>query len=779
MNNVPRVITAGEQIVGQIISPIRTQATPTLKTIVGTPVTDQNRIVQFICKSSDGKLIPVTSFTSNKVMKVAVTQGLGTNADESLKLVQTVAKVKSEGESPEILPKFQQAFGKPTYENSIDASKVNAIATEAVNSDSSEKPAIVLKAQPKNTTSLNVQSVQGGVIYTRQMPVGQTINLIPPGRSQVFRIATSNSEQLSLVKDGVIHSKMSALLAAALQGKQRVSDGDADSATEEGSPKITLNRPTLVQGTRIVKPVLQIPSNVIRTVPQTNLSSTTLEQLREFDMVYKQVKERSSTTVPMESSPQSDSSESPQHISVTYVNQGQKVNCAPVVVVSTYCSVPQATSPSVSVTSQGNSSPGVAPSLTTNSQRSPVKSPKSKIVKNTTTHASKSSPIPKPQQKPQEDEHTTQRIFDILAEYAEQLRNSPDLNNKPAPRRRSNPPTNPSQTTKRKKGSSKKSGHCSNSAASDGDMEDTRTVGSEDSSCGLIQISVQDEEQTATSTNTADTNESSVSPKQLILSESSPTQSRNLIIADSNVGEALKMSNTAVLVPGNYIMPVSMVKGGQQIAVVSGGSKILATVPARSGPNMLLFQSFLNQTRKHAVPTVKYSTVQTITGVNQSLTGITTQPSVTTSLSSVAQNVTTVTLTRSVPLQKAAERPELNAADGELLLAVAPPKENNHVVPQPLQQSDNRGIVVSNFGVQSVKLGDTVQSTSSVYEKALISTPIATSVIAQTSSVREEDAKEGLPEAEAPAAGQTIVALNFNSANCDKGTFKMYYTAVM
>lgn len=40
--------------------------------------------------------------------------------------------------------------------------------------------------------------------------------------------------------------------------------------------------------------------------------------------------------------------------------------------------------------------------------------------------------------KSQEDEQTVQRIYDILAQYAEQISSSPDLNNKPAPRRRSN-----------------------------------------------------------------------------------------------------------------------------------------------------------------------------------------------------------------------------------------------------------------------------------------------------------------------------------------------------
>lgn len=45
---------------------------------------------------------------------------------------------------------------------------------------------------------------------------------------------------------------------------------------------------------------------------------------------------------------------------------------------------------------------------------------------------------PKQIQKLQEDEKTTKRIYDILAKYAEQMSKSPDLRNKPAPRRRSN-----------------------------------------------------------------------------------------------------------------------------------------------------------------------------------------------------------------------------------------------------------------------------------------------------------------------------------------------------
>lgn len=57
----------------------------------------------------------------------------------------------------------------------------------------------------------------------------------------------------------------------------------------------------------------------------------------------------------------------------------------------------------------------------------------------------------KPPQKAHDDEHTVLRVQAILEEYKEQLRNSPDLQNKPAPRRRSNPLPSPSTAPKRRK----------------------------------------------------------------------------------------------------------------------------------------------------------------------------------------------------------------------------------------------------------------------------------------------------------------------------------------
>lgn len=656
---------------------------------------DQNRVVQFVCKSSDTKTLPVTSSASNRIVKVTTTQTGSTspttmnpNLDQGF---PKFIKQKSNDEA-EALPKFQQAFGKSAYQNNVDSNCVPNNNIEV------EKKVV-------KTTSV-VQPIQGSVIYARQVPVGQAINLIPQGRGQVFRIATTNSDP------SVIHSKMSALLAAALQGKPKNAEtSNAETVVIENSSSGTPIR------SQIVKPVISVPTSRSNN-PQPNLSSTTLEQLREFDMVYKQVKERSNTNTGGEIN--AVETNEGQRMNVTIVGQGQKfTQISPVVVVSSYCNLQSATSPALSVTSQGSSSPCVTTTATSSLPKVAVKNSKGKTVKSTTTHTSKASPIPKPQQKPQEDEHTTQRIFDILAEYAEQLRNSPDLNNKPAPRRRSNPPTNPNQNSKRKKGSnSKKSGQCSSAISSDADVEDPRTMGSEDSSCGVVQISMQEEEQSTATTQTSEASSESCQP--LILADSSSNQTRNVIIADSSVGEALKMPSTAVLVPGNYIMPVSMVKGGQQIAVVSGGSKILATVPARTGPNMLLFQSFLNQNRKSGMPTVKYSTIQPISGISSSsIAGVSAQPPVI--LPSTSQSLSAVALGQPITIKKINEQ-----SNSELLLAIQQPQFT-----QQTSETTNNNQNISTSEPNKLPVATT-------FQKSIITAPVATSVISQTISLKEE-----------------------------------------
>lgn len=333
-----------------------------------------------------------------------------------------------------------------------------------------------------------------------------------------------------------------------------------------------------------------------------------------------------------------------QKVVTTYVNpNGPKItNSTPVVVVTSYCQ-PSA-SPTLSVTSQSSSSPCVTPapattpatSVKSTSAASPKASAKKagtpKVVKSSSssssaTNTSKVSPIAKPQQKPQEDEQTTQRIFAILTEYAEQLRNSPDLNNKPAPRRRSNPPTNPSQNSKRKKSSSGKAKPAGQQTSELSPSADDlgRTMGSEDSSSGVAHVqdspagfsSAQEETPTpgggnetsseARNDSNDDADLGSGKRRGVMFTEQSaaaPPAPRTMIVQEAvqtvNVSEvAGKLpGNAAVLVPGNWL-----VKPGSQITWVSG-PKILTTVPAtvRSAgatgvSNALVLQSILNQSK--------------------------------------------------------------------------------------------------------------------------------------------------------------------------------------
>ncbi|XP_012277290.1 uncharacterized protein LOC105698028 isoform X2 [Orussus abietinus] len=686
--------------------------------------------------------------------------------------------VKSSSAQNTGLPKFQQAFGKTIYTLSTDTTTVaasattdtlsqptamqktanlsKAVQTSVPNSQPSPAPASmnvqsitnipnlqlstgrqilnIVQSSAGNANSSSpsagqtltqlVQSVQNaspGVIYTHKIPVTisttnpsqlniiPTIshaNSIPPGRTPVVK--------LNIIRAGAplrqqnIASTIQAVLAAPrLQQQQQ----------QPQQPQQPVRTDSLINSP------IDVPNQV---------SSTTLEQLREFESVLEQVKERSTiqpqhqatstaatTTVQTQTTTQQTQAKQqlqqqasvsalaqqlrmpsqppsgtefpanggntvtfqqevfPQKVSLAYVNQStatppQKVsNSTPVVVVTSYCQ--PAASPALSVTSQSSSSPCVtpAPAPVPSAGKTPptpaaktAKKSTPKTVKTSATNTSKASPIPKPQQKPQEDEQTAQRIYAILDEYAEQLRNSPDLNNKPAPRRRSNPPTNPSQSSKRKKSNSNKSKPIGQQPSELSPSTDDlgRTMGSEDSSSGVVHVqdspagfptpeepaNVSNVDTTVEARNMAnDSNdgvELNVKRRNLIFTEPSTGQPRAVIVQEAvqtaavSVSEALasvtgKMGSTAVLVPGtNYILPMNLMKGGQQFTIVSGGSKLLATVPATvrttgttGVSNTLVLQSFLNQAGKiisqpAQVKQVKIPTLQTL-GTTQTLAG--------------------------------------------------------------------------------------------------------------------------------------------------------------
>lgn len=365
----------------------------------------------------------------------------------------------------------------------------------------------------------------------------------------------------------------------------------------------------------------QLPQNS----EQTSVSSTTLEQLREFESVLEQVtntsqmKERgnakrtevlvSTTTAANSDFPSSSSSKvntlfqtslvsaisdlnSENRLSLTFISKASttctntlisgsspKITATTPVVVVQSCSRPLA-SPALSIASQN--SPGSSPSTPpANSQpkiNTKLSKPKTKSIgKTAPTTTLKVSTLPKPQQKPQEDEQTTQRIYAILDKYAEQLRNSPELKNKPAPRRRSNPPTNPSQSSKRKKSSQNKSKSfssipsCSGLEMSPG-SEDLRTAGSEDSSNGVCQV-------TQTVNSPLSRSEEHSNPGGDISSDVGDSVDKDqrlqhrILLADQSGG-----SSRTVIVQDN-VQPVISVEGTKVIAgkqLVVGGS---TTVP--------------------------------------------------------------------------------------------------------------------------------------------------------------------------------------------------------
>lgn len=381
------------------------------------------------------------------------------------------------------------------------------------------------------------------------------------------------------------------------------------------------------QPTTIIKQEVDIEQHqTIKMEPKTKKNvdhSSTLEQLREFDMVLEQVLERSSSevTATSMSSPPTPENGSPKKIVMT----DNKMKTT------------------VTITSI---SPSVSPS--------PKTTPTGTVAK--------AAP------KLQEDEHTAQRILDILANYKEQVRNSPDLNNKPAPRRRANPPTNPPAAKRKKVGSSGGSGSMKNSKqfGSTSDMM-TDTMGSEeDSSCGMgsgvastgsLNNSPQPHDIDDQTDVSMDNNfymedlkrEAALSPqsssssvatspshnkfpvsRRIFLTETKTSSvetitspNKNIVITNapsssmSTLGTTIErftaQGSTAVLMPGNYLVPMNVLKGGQQLAILSSnnGQKIIAlptnqltSVVGNNSGTSIILQRYLNQAHDASNKTV-------------------------------------------------------------------------------------------------------------------------------------------------------------------------------
>ncbi|XP_047516776.1 uncharacterized protein LOC125057245 isoform X2 [Pieris napi] len=731
---------------------------------------NEQKMVQFVCKSADGKSIQLNApHQRSMVLRIQPIEspnvqntkpveshndvnsnGNATNVNENTNSQQEIKSrsvyeenyakfIQNSGKSTVTekstsLPKFNQAFGKQVFqdENQKVSNTENHSHLAAVNSSNevqecqnensisldqighlSNPPLLLRKATPQSTTQtqstqslvtqlkqtitpMNLQTMHGGVIYTRQIPVniggGQTINLITVPSTEL--LDDSNQKQHNNSSD-VEPSIIKIVSQNSTPNSEVTPDESRNQATNDTSnhqpqPVLTqmriklpmLSKPSqMVSGARVVRPsFFQIQRNVIgganqpvyqqlvltaapqlgqqtirlpqsqtnrlikipaenQTTSESQMSSSTLEQLREFDMVLEQVKERStvqpnqpsssnafnkvhtSSTETKDTSSHSTSSTESTHqvlytignnssFNVAYVNRKATANPP---TVTTYVRSPDSSnandSPSSSTPTQ------VSHTVTTESQQSnELSSSQNQLKVSKISSKSKSRPKPTPNpsssvkintvppkpstQKPFEDEQTTQRILYILAEYKEQVENSPDKD-KPAPRRRSNPPSNPGSSKRKKSSSSSRRPGTRDMSPVHG--EDTcRTMGSEDSSCGTSQGDCTE--------NCLDSHSPQDSPRKVVrklsfepetpAAQPRPQPQRNVIVADGQTITVARNNTgkptTAVLMPANYILPVSMVKSGQQIAIVTNrGPKILTVGGGEGGGNTVLLQRLI------------------------------------------------------------------------------------------------------------------------------------------------------------------------------------------
>lgn len=243
-------------------------------------------------------------------------------------------------------------------------------------------------------------------------------------------------------------------------------------------------------------------TNTASQSQQGNVDTSTLEQLREFDMVLEQVKERSTnttatTTITTSSNLSTNSCDILTPSGSNGINHKlnlinnrqpatgilQKINLAIIqknsdnsTMQNQFASAKKVNTPFVVVgncpnnsiiATQPNNNVIMSPQNSNTIERTPLtintdtitssnsgSKYKTTVTSKVTPHSNdqpalsvtlqklqnshQSSTSSKQPHKLQEDEQTVQRIYDILAQYAEQISSSPDLNNKPAPRRRSN-----------------------------------------------------------------------------------------------------------------------------------------------------------------------------------------------------------------------------------------------------------------------------------------------------------------------------------------------------
>ena len=196
------------------------------------------------------------------------------------------------------------------------------------------------------------------------------------------------------------------------------------------------------------------------------------------------------------------------------------------------------------------------------------------------TSSSVSSNFMKPPPKPQEDPDTLKRIQQILDDYNEQIRNSPDLQNRPAPRRRTNgvPNTTSNPTYSPAGPSNTSSPSMSPISSNTSNNNPTSTAKKKRNNAGLGGKSDSDTDSTIVQISQAN----SVEPGQLSGSQKSVskiTASNESVTTPVAPPPNLKPVVRQIMVPPS--LAASLQASGRQLMVVTGpgGKKMVALKP--------------------------------------------------------------------------------------------------------------------------------------------------------------------------------------------------------
>lgn len=404
-----------------------------------------------------------------------------------------------------------------------------------------------VQASPALTTTTMAPLISRGIIKNKPIVINQIVS------SSLSNTSNSMISQTSVQN----LPKLNQLVWSNVCVPNDVSQKEKSLKPDLSGMKITLplsKSTSNMSGNIIGTPILHLAPNIrqkfvhlsgIKIAPSQTVTfvtenkttnkvdNSTLEQLKEFDMVYEQVKVNSISNNATETITCSSSSVLTS-------------NPQPVVVV-TNINTPSSCDETINRVNQSNRS-------------------KSLVASDNNVKKSVSSPTSKSPQKSHEDEETVQRIHNILAGYAEQIRNSPDLKNKLAPRKRSNLLSTVDTTS-------------SDSNSKSPNLKRKKTTLTKPES-PITEFYNDDQSLPATTSTYNKIEKMNIKTNNIIIPTTSATQtvSRQIIIRDSTTSFASKNNFTQVTnntvsqnKSVNYIVPINIVK-----IVSTNGTKMIS-----------------------------------------------------------------------------------------------------------------------------------------------------------------------------------------------------------